>query len=138
MEEMPQVIIKCPGCNTDNSVECGDIACAKCKARLSGHSYERSSGIIFGTVVAAALVTGGYQAHALRSPERYPLEVEYALVNTCVNGSADLLWDRERLEKKALCVCATKKVSHQLSYASAQKDGHAFSKAFEKALSQCL
>ncbi|MCH8500127.1 MAG: hypothetical protein LAT63_16770 [Marinobacter sp.] len=81
--EASDIELDCPHCSEINAVNFGNaITCAKCEKPLTGHRYRIK---IFSLGVIPFLVgfAGyGYVDRNYLSESRYPLNVEYSMVNT--------------------------------------------------------
>lgn len=119
------MIIECPHCRHDNEIEYAEhIRCKKCEKDYKGYKFSKRKWIATGTLVVGVVFgvhTG--KDHLLHdNAARYPLDVEYAFLDSCVNGSNNLLSTSRYQDKRKVCLCAMKETQKQLSYLEAQKN----------------
>lgn len=132
--------IECPSCNTDNEIEFAkNIKCSKCKESFAGHSYRKFKKPLISATTA--LVAGGfftYQADKLIfEEERYPLKVEYELVDSCVNSSRIWMSTDRHIKKTQLCICALEETMKVISYKELEKSEPEFLARFKGNIADC-
>lgn len=129
--------IECPGCGKYNKFDCGYVDCAECKTRLSGHRYQKTTGIIGSAVGLGVLVATVHFADEALSPRRHPLATEYAIVTECINGHPRLVDGPTLRQITFLCTCAVEKASSVTPAASLLKKPSAFADRMRSALAEC-
>lgn len=91
--------------------------------------------------VTTALLIGAYGTYKVSDTffeqERYPLRVEYEIVDACVNSSARALLSKSYVKKKEICLCALEATSRTVSYREMQNDPAVFTSAFKNNASSC-
>ena len=132
--------IECPSCATDNKIEFGEnIVCSECKESFAGHSYKKFKKPLLSATTALFIgVYGTYKADQIFfEDQRYPLMVEYELIDSCVNASGKL-FNADRLsEKTELCVCALGKTIEEFSYKEFKKSESEFLTHFRSNIASC-
>lgn len=131
--------IECPSCSTDNKIEIGgSILCNKCKKPFSGFYYKKAKKTTIAATAALLIgAYGGYKANNSKEAERYPIEVEYSLINVCLNGSSEKVTIEQYIEKQDICTCALSKTMNNLSYSSYNEDQSVFFSSFENNQAKC-
>ncbi|MBF4312821.1 hypothetical protein EAY03_23960, partial [Vibrio anguillarum] len=82
--------IECPHCQTDNDIEFAEnIACKECEKSFKGFKFSKRKLVSASTALAVGLF-GGYKVNGALEDERYPIEVEYAIVDTCINSAKNM------------------------------------------------
>ena len=122
--------IECPHCQTNNEIEFAEnIACKECTKSFKGFNFRKrklvsaSAALLVGTV-------GGYQVNNAFSEDRYPLDVEYAIIDTCVNSSQSMIDISWYESKRDTCLCTLNKTEADISYSEYKQDNKAFLSAF--------
>lgn len=83
---------------------------------------------------SAALVVGtlgGYKVNAALEEARYPLAVEYAIVDSCVNSSSNMVSVSWYTNKRKTCLCALEKTEEKISYSDYKADQRSFLTSFK-------
>ena len=128
--------IECPHCKTDNPIAFADhIKCIKCEKDFKGIKFKKAA---LATTTAIAIgCFGGYNTNNIISDARYPLEVEYAIVDTCVNGAENLISTKRYEEKRDACLCALSATAGEIDYSSIEDDLSLFAAEFKKHSKAC-
>ena len=117
LEHSTTLSINCPSCSAVNELEQhGNIACEKCENPITGHKYGAK-----GALPAVLAFTVGFTGYGLidrnfLDTKRYPLELEYAMVNACTNGDISALPRGLYESKQEICLCAVGKTVKALPY----------------------
>jgi hypothetical protein len=134
--------IECPSCATNNSIEYGEnILCHKCNCTFAGHTYKKFKKPLVS--VTSAILIGGigtYHAHQYFFEEqRYPLSVEYELLDNCISSSKILMDSYYQVNKTKICVCALEKTTDEISYKElmSKKSESQFTTRFRANLNSC-
>ena len=116
--------IDCPNCGEENKIEFAEnIICHSCNKTLAGHRYRKFKKPLIGAMSAFIIGgIGGYKADNYLSEQRYPLQVEYQLVDACVNLSGSILQRSALSQKKTTCICAVKGATGEVSYSEYRKN----------------
>ncbi len=135
--------IECPSCNLKNNIEHMDnIVCSGCKEPFSGHdhSYKKTKSTFIATCSALALgAYGSYKVDVLYfDKQRYPVEVEYELIDSCINSSSRIMRRSQYIEKKQLCLCALQKTIPDVDYEDLKKNESKFSTRFTDNIAKCI
>lgn len=132
--------IECPSCSTDNKIEFGEnIVCSECKESFAGHSYKKfKKPLISATTALFIGAFGTYKADQIFfEDQRYPLSVEYELIDSCVNSSRTLMNSYRLVEKTTVCVCALEKTMKEVSYKELKKNESEFLTHFRNSITSC-
>ncbi|OCH21862.1 hypothetical protein [Aliivibrio logei] len=129
--------IECPHCQTDNKIEFAEnIVCKECEKSFKGFKFSKRKLISSGAVLAVGLI-GGYKVNTALDEVRYPLETEYAIVDSCINGSKNMVSTSWYESKRELCLCTLGKTTEDISYSTYQSDQNAFVSAFKQNTKGC-
>ena len=130
--------IQCPSCTTENEIDFGDnILCHSCKKSLSGHTYKKFKKASKPIGLATALlvgVYGGFKIDNVISSDRYPTEIEYAIIDSCVNASSLPLTQEQYAKKIDICTNALVSTIKSIDYPSFRDDESKFYKIFNTAV----
>lgn len=69
---------------------------------------------------------------------RYPLDVEYAVMDSCSNSYKRTYTQREYGKKKSICFCALEDTMNEISYARYLLDNTKFLNVFKKNTAICI
>lgn len=132
--------IQCPSCLADNQIEFGqNIICGECKKTLAGHSYKKFKKPFVSAT--AALFIGAFGTYKTDKiffeDQRYPLSVEYELVDSCANSSHKLMNSHQQAEKTQVCICALEKTMEAISYKDLKKSESEFVTRFRNNITSC-
>ncbi|BCO12845.1 hypothetical protein [Aeromonas hydrophila] len=133
--------IECPSCAKDNKIEFGEnILCRECKCSFAGHSYKKVKKPLIS--VTTALIFGAFGAHNIDKvffeEQRYPVNIEYELIDNCINSSRPLISSYRYNDKATVCVCALEKTMKVISYDHLKKSEPDFLAHFRRNVSSCL
>lgn len=132
--------IECPSCSADNKIEFGEnIVCSECKESFAGHLYKKFKKPLISTTTALIIgAFGTYKADQIFfEEERYPLSVEYEIVDSCANSSRVLSNSNLKIEKTQVCICALEKTMEEVSYKKMRKNESEFLTHFRSSISSC-
>lgn len=132
--------IECPSCNTVNKIDFGEkIVCSECKNSFAGHLYKKFKKPFMSATTA--LLIGAYGTYGIDKTffeeQRYPVSVEYELVDSCVNSSHSLMRTVEYIEKKRTCICALNKTMEKVNYKKFQESESEFLTHFTRSIVSC-
>jgi hypothetical protein len=132
--------IECPSCTTENKIEFGDnIICSKCKKSFTGHTYKKFKKPFLSAT--AALLLGVYGTYKIDQVffeiPRYPIGVEYELVDLCINSSANIMDSPRRNQKRSICICALENTMKEVTYKQFIESEREFSSHFRNSLLKC-
>jgi hypothetical protein len=132
--------IICPNCSSENKIEYEEnIICSDCKKSLAGHTYKRFKKPLISAT--AALFIGAYGAHKIDKEfiedSRYPVGVEYELIDGCINASRNFMNSVWRVDKTKICVCALEKAMEDISYKDMKKSEPEFLTRFSSSIASC-
>lgn len=117
--------IECPHCQEDNRIEFAEnILCKKCEKSFKGFKFSKrkfvsaSSALLIGSV-------GGYAISA-NNEDRYPIEVEYAILDSCINSSKNMVEISWYETKRDVCLCSLRETVRDISYSEYKSDTESF------------
>lgn len=129
--------IECPHCQSDNDIEFAEnIACKACEKNFKGFSFGKKRWISASTALLVGTF-GGYKVSNALDEERYPLDVEYAIVDTCVNSSQNMVDISWYENKRETCLCALSKTEKAIPFSDYQSDNKLFLAAFIRNAKSC-
>lgn len=132
--------ILCPHCSSENKIEYGEnIVCGECKKTLAGHTYKRFKKSLVSATMA--LFIGAYGTYkidkAFIEDERYPVGVEYELIDSCINSSRNFMGSDWRINKAKVCVCALEETMSDISFEDMKKSESEFLTRFRSSIANC-
>lgn len=130
--------IECPHCKEQNEIEFAEnIKCHKCGKSFKDYNFRKSHKFAISAVSALAFGgIGGYHLNGYFS-DRYPVRVEYAIVDTCVNGAGNRIEEYLYRHKRELCSCALEKTMPKVSLSELKSDPAKFGKVFRDEEQKC-
>lgn len=136
-ENTKAIELECPGCAEVNTFDQQQpIICKKCTKSMSGRRYKVASLGVLPFIFGA--VGYGLVDRQILAEERYPLEYEFAVANSCINGDQSGLSWQSYSKKQDICLCAVGKTINGYPYSDFKKDPKAFSTSFNRNISECL
>ncbi|MGO3890114.1 MAG: hypothetical protein ACTJHW_03965 [Paenalcaligenes sp.] len=91
--------------------------------------------------IFTAVLIGGIGVYEIDkrffAENRYPVAVEYELVEACVNASRSALTAAQHKRKKEICTCALVKTQVDISYKDMRKDGKLFTSRLKENANNC-
>jgi hypothetical protein len=115
-----------------------DIICGQCKASLKGHAYRKYKFPIVTTIsvlLLGATTTYNLEQHYIHNA-RYPVAIEYALINSCATADHRSISRQDLKHKTQACTCALEKTMQKIPYAEYAKD-KTFSASFRSYVDEC-
>jgi len=129
--------IECPNCQEDNEIDFAEnISCRKCEKSFKGFKFSKRKLISVSTALAFGALSG-YTVNNAIDESRYPLETEYALVDTCINSSKNTLTRSQYKHKKEVCLCALTATFKDMSYSTYKSDHETFILELKKNANKC-
>ncbi|MFM2483768.1 hypothetical protein [Celerinatantimonas yamalensis] len=132
--------IECPSCSEENKIEYGEnIICNKCGTTFAGHTYKKFKKPLLSASSALLIgVFGTYKIDQLYlNEQRYPVKIEYEIIDSCVNSDQRAITNHQYLEKKERCSCALELTMDSISYKEATSDDSKFLQKFRSNLNHC-
>lgn len=125
-------------CNCGDKVEIGAIVefqCKTCESVIEKFTVKKP---LKAAGIAAILAYGGSQFidYAI-SDNRYPLGIEYAILEACSSSYKEPLSYGIYGSKKKLCLCALEDTMNEISYIRYKVDEKSFLRAFEENAKSC-
>ncbi len=129
--------IECPHCSKENKINLSkEIKCKHCEKPLIGQKYRKP---FMGAMTAFILGVGGtYYINEQFESNRYPINFEYAIINSCVSYSEQPLLRKDYRNKKDICICALNKTQKEIDYSDYKKKQIAFMNIFEAKARECM
>lgn len=88
-------------------------------------------------LIGAASLLGMREIGDMLSDHRYPMRVEYAIMQACANGSERYQSYSAYHDKQEQCFCMLEKTMHDVPYKTYQKDENSFTSTFSKKKKEC-
>ncbi|MCF1457520.1 MAG: hypothetical protein LPH21_08135, partial [Shewanella sp.] len=115
-----------------------NISCKECNQNYVGFSFSRRK-LIAGSTIA---LLGYIGVHATLDEvkgygDRYPIELEYALLDSCINGSRGVISESLLRSKRQACTCALEKTQEELPYKDYKEDKTSFASLFRRFSRTC-
>ncbi len=132
--------ITCPNCDEENTIKLSsEIKCKKCEEDLTKLKYSKFKKPIIGAMTDFMIGTpAAYQiGKYMHSEDRYPVAIEYLIVNSCISQYKRPLRKAYIKQKKAICVCALSNTMKNIDYKEYKKDQEKFMDIFEQKAAQC-
>jgi len=132
--------IECPSCQLENKIEYADnIVCSGCKESFSGYTYKKFKKPLISATTA--LIIGIYGTHKINEvyfeEQRYPVHIEYELIDSCVNSSSRVLRSSQYVTKKQTCACALEQTMLEVDYSELKKSESKFLTHFRINIGKC-
>lgn len=90
-----------------------------------------------GVMFSAVCIGCAYSFDLLGPGSRYPIEVEYEIIKTCVDGGDRPLFRDTYLAKQELCFCALEETMKKLPYKKFRKNTSSFGLTFRQSVAAC-
>jgi hypothetical protein len=112
MAETKNVEIECAKCGSSNVIpRPWELSCNKCNAPLSSGKYSKSWKTAWAALVFGSF--GTYHATNWIAADRYPIQVEHAIIESCISASKRPMARSIIVNKRDVCVCALKKTQDE-------------------------
>lgn len=130
--------ITCPKCSKITDFNVTDtISCEHCKSSFSTLRLAVTT-TLFPTVAVLAIGGAiGHQVDSFFEANRYPLEIEYALVESCVQGAKRSEFWRRAEQKFILCSCALTHAQKSVNFKKFKEATAQFRQAMTAATQNC-
>ena len=120
--------IKCPTCDKNSKIEYAEhINCTHCGSSFSGYSFRKYK-MPLAVAVASGLIgfAANERVEELWEDQRYPLSVEYELVNLCVNQSQSIMSNTWFADKTKICICALERTMNDVTLSELEENESRF------------
>ncbi len=108
--------ITCPKCSKGTIFNITEaISCSHCQTSFNKIKFAKKAMI----TAWSALAIGGVAGHKIDDflePNRYAIAVEYALIESCVNGGREIGYQRLTAAKFGVCACALEKTQKTIDF----------------------
>uniref|UniRef100_UPI0040473A1A hypothetical protein n=1 Tax=Aliarcobacter sp. TaxID=2321116 RepID=UPI0040473A1A len=129
--------IECPHCSKENEINLStEIKCKHCEKPLIGHKYRKP----FMSAITA-FVLGAWDTNQINEQfesNRYPINFEYAIINSCVSDSEQPLLRKNYKYKEDICICALNKTQEEIDYSDYENKQNTFLNIFEAKARECM
>ncbi|WPM84995.1 hypothetical protein QNH14_00110 [Apirhabdus apintestini] len=123
--------IVCPKClSAADNVDKETLKCSKCHSEF--HKIKFRSTLLKVAVVMA--VGGGMGFHKAKEA-RYPVNIEYAIIDSCVTSSGNDITYRLLDKKREKCICALERTMKNIEFD--ESDDAALKREFSKNIKSC-
>lgn len=129
--------IECPKCFKNNNLNLeAKVNCGHCKEEISGYTYKKP---IISATTALMIGVGGFYVtdKYVLAEDRYPVEIEYSLIDSCVSSSREPMRYRYYEWKQDICFCSLEETMKEVSYRDYKKNEHEFLAKFEGNVKKC-
>jgi hypothetical protein len=131
------VKIECPNCFKENDLHLeAKVKCGNCQEELSGNTFKKP--IMSGGAILAIGLFGGQFAEYAIFDNRYPMSVEYSIIDACTSSYEKPVSRVIYGSRKDVCLCAMEDTMNEISYVRYKIDKKGFLSAFEENASACM
>lgn len=124
-------------CREDTELEASVLlVCRKCDTASKKINFKKPMKVALITTVIG--YSGSQLVTYAITDNRYPLEVEYKVIDACINSSRKPLSYEEFGLKEKSCVCAMEDTMNEISYLRYKLDNKGFLSAFSKNAKSCI
>jgi hypothetical protein len=129
--------IACPYCDEENKINLSSaIKCKHCNEPLINEKYSKP---IISVMTAVILgIGGGFFLDETFETDRYPVNVEYNIIDSCLSSYEEPLKRGYYKQKRNICICALKKTEQKIDYDDYKKDRNRFLDIFEEEANKCI
>jgi len=136
--------LKCK-CTKEKKLSSADIiiSCTGCSNSIWSGKVSRYSKVIT-LVITLAFGTGYYAEYSLSEENRYPLEIEYEILNACINSESASFISIDYTKKQELCICMLNYATNETPFEEPIINGrenlefsNAFAESFRKGKHEC-
>lgn len=136
------MIVECPKCSKDKEIEYAkNIVCDECNSSFFGYRFKKHRKKLVSATAALMIGTaGGYKIndYLVPSDNRYPLEIEYQLVERCLNAETRILTRKSHAMKQEICLCAVGRTASGLNYSDLKdQTATSFTRIFQNNIANC-
>ncbi len=137
LTEEEDVLVAHCSCDSSNKFYIADVIvkCGSCTNIIYKKTITNPYKVA-GIIVVLSYGVGQFVEYAL-TDNRYPLDVEYAVLEACTSSYKKSLSYRTYGSKKELCLCALENTMNEISYIRYKVNEEGFLKAFENNAKSC-
>jgi hypothetical protein len=129
--------IECPKCLKENDLHLeAKVKCGNCQEELTGKTFKKP--IFSGGAILAIGIVGGQFAEYAVFDNRYPMAVEYSIIEACSSSYQEPVSRRIYGDRKKVCLCAMEDTMNEISYIRYKVEKKGFLSAFEKNANECM
>jgi len=140
-----KINLVCIKCNTENAIQVSkELHCKKCSEKLTGRKYGKIVAIPLMTIIVSGLF--GYvlidkldnRGNIIgRQGNRYPIKMEFSLIEECSSGSRNLITQNYFIRKRGICFCALEKTQKTINYKGYIENKAEFFRQFNFHIATC-
>ena len=133
------VELECPKCGTHNAIpQPWGIKCQKCNAPLGKGRYKTRLISAWGAFFFG--IGGAVGVSQYLETDRYPIQVEHSIIESCISDSRRPLAYSNILKKRDICICALEETQKdsELTVDGNKNIGKKFIDAFEDNANHCI
>jgi len=137
--------LKCK-CSKEKKLSSADIiiSCTGCSNNIWSGKVSRYSKVVT-LIITLTFGAGYYTEYSLSEESRYPLEMEYEILNACINSDPTSFINTDYTKKQELCICMLNYATNETPFEAPIIDGKenlefssAFAKSFREGKYECL
>ncbi|MCP5170218.1 MAG: hypothetical protein H6999_10750 [Hahellaceae bacterium] len=129
--------IECPKCFKENNLHlAAKVKCGNCQEELTGKTFKKT--IMSGGAILAIGLVGGQVAEYAFFDNRYPMNVEYSIIEACTSSYQEPVSRAVYGNRKKVCLCAMEDTMNEISYIRYKVEKKAFLSAFEENANKCM
>lgn len=129
--------IQCPKCKKKNSIETSrPVTCQNCEEPLTNQKTKKTMGVVITALVIG--LSGGYALDDLLEKNRYPVDVEYGIIETCLSASEQRISRSNYVRKQEICECALVRSQEEVNFYKYLNSQDEFLNVFQVKLDQCM
>ncbi len=132
--------ITCANCSKDNTVKLSsELNCKHCEDEITGKKYIKKPWILIPTTVAVLSgIAGGVYIDEKMETDRYPMRIEYSLLESCISSYERPLRSSQIRKKKEVCICSLEDTIKEVSYSEYKDSNNMFIRVFELRAKDCI
>lgn len=130
-ENVDTLDILCPKCSESKKIKFKEgLACEKCGTSFFDNTYATFSMSIL--LWFGGFAVAGYGTHYFTGSEsRYPISVEYSIIQSCISSNGSTASRFSFTSKRSICISALKKTQEDIDYDDYKKNNAEFFRVFK-------
>lgn len=109
--------------------------CSSCQKAVKGLQFKKK--LKYAAIIGVIGYGSGQALESVVFDNRYPLDVEYSIIDACVNASGKALSSSQYKNKQNLCLCAVEDTINDVSYSTYKSSTHIFNQSLQRSLNKC-
>ena len=136
-DEKSKIKIECPHCAEENTINLSsEIKCKHCDESLIGEKYRKPLISAFTAILLG--IGGGVALDEYLETDRYPISVEYKIMDNCISSYDKPLAKNIYGKKTDICLCALYKTEKKYNYSEYRENEYKFLNIFEEKAKECM